>query len=642
VLQITLSLGKLAEARKEALAILERTPADREAIVVLARAARSEEHQKTAEDALKKADRSTAAYQLASANLLLRKNDTAGAKNALQRAQILEPKSPKVRSAMAAYHLWLNKPAEAGAEFKAASELAPIRSEEKIRYAEYLMQSGAMAEAKKLLTEMATKVPDYLPAWRGLAYGAMADKSFSEAEGFLGKIFSRDPANYEGQIARAKLYQAKGELKRAIEELEKLGKQYAGVAEDKYLLGVMHLENNDRPSAAAALRRAVLQNPDLDDAVITLGRLALGSGDAQAAVNAMTELLQNRPNFRPAQMLLLDALVALGRVDGAVANIRTQLVASPQQVELHRLLGQILSRQGKIEEARRSFERSLELTPDYLPVVAELIALEVKEKDFAGAVRRVERLKATAPDLAAVHVLEARVRAAEGKWDDVEVALFKAMKLDPSFGGAYELMASSFVARTKTSPIGNRVEEFLAKRPGDWRALMVAGQVYTQFKEFEHARGAYEKCLADKPDSALVLNNLAYLYAEHLGNSERGLELARKARKLDPSSPVVADTLGWILHQQRASSEALELFKECASKMPENAVFHYRLGLVAQSMSQNDLARAAFSRALKLPAEFEGKADASQRLSQLGGLVPDGSDPLARSKELLNQKAKSK
>jgi tetratricopeptide (TPR) repeat protein len=621
VLQITLSLGKLAEARREATLILQRFPEDKEAIVVLARAARSREDLEAVEQALKKADRGTAAYHLASAHLLLRRGDANGARAALQRAVGLEPQSAQVRSAQAAYYLRLNNPNLAGPEFKAAAELAPLRSEERIRYAEFLMQTGASAEATSKLKEITEKAPDYFPAWRGLAYLAMAEKKYDDALALLDRIFNRDPANYEARIARAQVWLAKGEFQQGIDELERLGKQFPGAAEDKFVLGQAYLQNGDPAQAMVALRKAVTQNPDHPQAVLLLARLNLAAGDAESAAKAMTDLLTDQPNNMPAQMLLVEAMGALGRFEEIAETLRAQIEISPERVELHRLLGLVLIQLQKPVEARQSLERSLELTPDFVPIVAELVSLDLREKNFAAAMQRAQKQIAKMPASAAARVLEARVHGAEGRWDDAETVLLKALELEPDFAGTYDLLGRSFVARKDSPQIIARVDEFLAKRSGNLNAVLLAGNVYAQLQAHERARDAYEKYLSIKPDATTVLNNLAFIYAEHLNKPDRGLELARQARKLDSRSPEIADTLGWILYQRGDHAEALELFKESAAKLPKNGEVQYHLGLASQKMGQTEMARAAYQRASQASGEFPGKREIPQRLAELPAQV---------------------
>lgn len=617
VMQLSLELGKLADARREALAILQRTPDDKAAIVVLSRAARSREDLERVERALTKADRSSASYHLASANLQMRRGDAKAAAAALQRAQALEPKSPLVKLAQAAHHLGLGNSAQAGVEFKAAAELAPLRSTEKIRYAEYLTQTGSVESAKALLDDITAKAPDYLPAWRGRAYIALAEKKNDEATLLLEKIFARDPGNYEARMARAQLRHAKGERAAAIEELEALGKQFPAMAEDKFLLGQLLLQGGDAARARLALRSAVTQNPDHVDAVLLLARINLAAGDAGAVAESMTELLANQPNSLPGQMLMLEAMRAMGRLEEAAEGIRTRIKAAPERVELHRLLGLVLIQLQKPDEARRSLERSLELTPGFTPIVAELVGLDLKEKKFVDAMKRVQVEMKRTPDTVAVRFLEGRVFAAEGRWDEAEAALVKVIDADPTFTAAYDLLANAFVARSQSPQALARLDEFVAKRAGNLQASLLAGRVHTELKQFGKARELFENYLTAHPETPVVLNNLAYLYAEHLGDSNRGLELARRARALDGNSPEIADTLGWILYRRKEFAEAVSLFRESVNKAPANGEFQYHLGLASQQLGQTDVARAAFERAARSGGTFTGKDQIAKRLAEL-------------------------
>ncbi|MBL9210161.1 MAG: tetratricopeptide repeat protein [Opitutaceae bacterium] len=627
LMQINLTIGKLAEAKKEALGILQRLPDDKEAIIALSRAARTKQDLEGLEQALNKGNRGSAAYHIASANLLMRRGDAKGAAAALQRAQSLEPQAAQVRMAQAAYQLWLNNPEGAGAAFKAAAELSPARSLEKIRYAEFLTQTGALPQAETLLREITTKAPDYLPAWRGLAYIAMAGKKFDEARAHLKTIFARDPGNYEGRIAEARLLLAQEQTAQAISSLTETGKQFPAVAEDKFLLGQAHLQNGDPERARLALRSAVTQNPDYQDAILLLARLNLAAGDVGPVAEAMGELLANQPNLVPAQMLYLEAMRAMGRLDEAAQSIRLQIKASPERVELHRLLGLVLIRLQKTEEARKSLEQSLQLTPGFVPIVAELVALDLKDKDFAGAMKRVQaEMKRTPLPAPSVRFLEARVLVAEGRWDEAEDILLQVLEQDPQMTGVYELLSQGFVGRGPSAQNLSRIAEFLAKRPDDIQAALTAGQALTQLKQPAKARDVYEGFLGKRPDSPAVLNNLAVLYAEQLDNSTRALELARKARQLAPLSPEIADTLGWILYGRKEYTEAQGLFREGAVRAPRNGEILFHLGLASQQLGQNEIARAAFERASRLPGDFPGKDQIARRLADLP-TPPAGSVP---------------
>lgn len=122
-----------------------------------------------------------------------------------------------------------------------------------------------------------------------------------------------------------------------------------------------------------------------------------------------------------------------------------------------------------------------------------------------------------------------RVQGAEGRWDEAEITLLKVLEQDPQMTGVYELLGQGFVGRGPTAQNMARLDEFVAKRSDDMQAVLMAGQVFTHLKQPAKARDVYEGFLGKRPESPAVLNNLAVLFAEQLDNSDRALELARKA-----------------------------------------------------------------------------------------------------------------
>src|SRR2546422_1025773 len=91
------SLGEIAAAKEEAMAILQRSPAQEEALLVLVNTALTEQEFEEVQEQLRKIPPSNdAAYHLAWASLAVREGDVAYAESELKEAMKLEPKSPHV------------------------------------------------------------------------------------------------------------------------------------------------------------------------------------------------------------------------------------------------------------------------------------------------------------------------------------------------------------------------------------------------------------------------------------------------------------------------------------------------------------------------------------------------------------------
>ena len=106
------------------------------------------------------------------------------------------------------------------------------------------------------------------------------------------------------------------------------------------------------------------------------------------------------------------------------------------------------------------------------------------------------------------------------------------------------------------------------------------------------------------------------------GNFDVALSLAQTARKGQPDSPRVADTLAWIYYQKGAYQSAIGLLQEALklqekSHVPDNPDIHYHLGMAYAKTGQPALARQQFERVLKLDPNSSDAADAKNQLAQL-------------------------
>src|SRR5207247_8824846 len=89
-----LAIGRFADASKQALKVLEKTPDNGDAIIALTEAARSKEDIQAAEQHLEKyPKKDDTSFHLASANLFLSSGDLAAAEKALRQALSLNPNS---------------------------------------------------------------------------------------------------------------------------------------------------------------------------------------------------------------------------------------------------------------------------------------------------------------------------------------------------------------------------------------------------------------------------------------------------------------------------------------------------------------------------------------------------------------------
>jgi tetratricopeptide (TPR) repeat protein len=632
--RLFVAVGRKSDATQEALTVLEKSPANGDALRVLADAADTPDQVDRLDQELRKFPKQDEpSFQLATAVAQLRKGNRQAAEEAVRHALAVNPQSSPAHFFMAAYWFGQKDSTKAGTEFRAAAEFAPARSPERLKYAEFMAQSGALDQAVEFLQSMTRKTPDYLPAWNVLAEIALKKKNYDEALRLLINVLNRDAENFDGNLLQARVWLAKGDAEKATAVLERLDEKFPDFAPLKYELAQVYLKRNNSIQAIDVLNQTIVKNPDFVQAILLLGQLNLRTGKSQLAIDAMEKLLRKHPGMMEIKIVLADAYRAVGRLDDAARMFREQIQLSPQNAQAFTALGIILHQQQKDDEARQAFEKALEIAPDNSIAAAQLIDLEISARNFDNALQRAQQMAKTTSNAALSQFLEGKIYAAQAKWDAAEGVLTKALTSQPNLPGGYSLLASVYLARNKLADAAHQLESLVAQSPNDTRALMTLGIVYEKMRAYPQARGIYEKLVELAPGFTPALNNLAYLDVEYFHENERAYQLAHKAHDLQPADASIADTLGWVLYHKRDYKEALQFLKESAARNPNEPQIQYHLGMAQYMVGDTDAARVAFKLASQSSVDFPNKGDAQRRLA----LLAEGSSSPQLSVEELKQ-----
>src|SRR5437868_11823706 len=161
-----LRVGQPNEAFKEATEILKQAPNNGPALALLAQTSVTPEQNQTAEQELQKFSQHDDPYfEVANAAMAIRKGDLSKAEAALNHALSLDPKCAQAHIGLAQLSLTKKDNARAGQELKAAADLSPVRSRERLTYAEFKMQTGDKGEARSYLQDLTKRARDFIGAW---------------------------------------------------------------------------------------------------------------------------------------------------------------------------------------------------------------------------------------------------------------------------------------------------------------------------------------------------------------------------------------------------------------------------------------------------------------------------------------------
>lgn len=607
--EIYLAVGDPASAYREAQTAATGTAS---ALLTLARAAGTPEQVAEARRRLAEGELSPAARALAEASLRATEGQTDGARETLVRAAEQGAATVEGNITLAAMESVRGDAAAAAARLDEAVRVGGPRSAAPIAKSAFLASRGDLAGARKELEATLGAAADYIPAIIALARLDLREDRPTDAAARLKTVFSRDGANIEARLLEADLFMMQGQGGEAVAATRRLADTFPRLPIAKLYLARALVLNANPSQALIAIQQALDLAPGLVEAILLQAELRLQQGEAQAVIAPLERLLNAQRNIYRAQVLLAQAYRSVGRYGDAARLLEGQLKALPDRAETLVLLAMTMREMRQLDRARELLDRALEIDPDHLLGLAQWLEIAIEQRRHAPALAAVEERLSRQPDSAALVFLKGRVLAAANRWAEAEVELRRSLELDANLVSAYEFLVSGYLQRNELDQAARHIESFLAVRPENVQGRMLAAMIYERQGDVARARQAYERVLTTDPNSALALNNIAYLDAQDPAALPRALQSASKARSLRPSDPSIADTLGWINYQLGRYPVAFRLLREAAAGFPEHPEVAWHFGLAAEAVGDETLARDAFTRAAR-----SSHAGAAERLRQL-------------------------
>jgi tetratricopeptide (TPR) repeat protein len=569
-----------------------------------------------AEEAFKKAvelQPTSVPAHLALGNFYWLTDRLAAAEQSLKQALALDPRHALTNRALASFYLATNRLPEAEQPLKAVFEVTKTAASAVV-LEEYYVTTGQDAAARAILEPMLSDPKTSATANVRLA---ALDYKSGQREGAykrLASVLEKESGNLQALLIKASFLLAEGKLDEALASANTATERHPDSAPAFFALGRIQSIRRQPDAAIAAYQEVLHINPRATEAKIALGQLQLGQGRTAASMDLATEALSNEPGNGSAQLLYIRGLLAQGALERAERELKQLVARFPTSAPVHTQQGMLLARQGKTAAARQEFDRALELRPDELEAFGGLVALDIASKNVPAARARVDARIASEPT-APLLTLAARVYAAGSDLTSAERFLRQAITQDSSYVPAYGALAQLYVFQHKLDAAKTEFEALIERSPKSIAAHTMVGVLLEAMGNVEGARDRFERVLQIDPEAAVAANNLAWIYAQHGGNLDVAMHLAQTAQKRMPEVPEVGDTLGFIYYKKNLASLAIATLKASAAKDPNNALYHYHLGLAYASSGDAVQARGSLARALELKPDFDGADQARSLLS---------------------------
>jgi putative PEP-CTERM system TPR-repeat lipoprotein len=437
-----------------------------------------------------------------------------------------------------------------------------------------LLAQKDAAGARKSFEKALSIDPTYFAAAASLAAMDLADKKPDDAKKRFEALLARNPKNGQALLALAQLA---ANQKAPTEEIAGLlGRAIDANPTDvapRLLLIDLHLRNKDNKQALAVAQAGATALPNSPEVVAALGRVQQVSGDVNQAMTTYSKLVSLQP-------LSPVPLVRLAEAQTAAKDYKA---------------------------AEQSLRKALDLKPDLLDAQRGLILLSLNDQNYKAALAVARQVQQQRPKEPMGKLMEGDIEAARKGWPAAIDAYRQALQIAPVTAVAIKLHAALKMG-AGAKEADQFAQNWLSSQPKDAGFMGYLGEAAIAASDYPTAQKRLQAVLQLQPDSAVALNNLAWVDLQ-LKQLDDALRAAEKANALVHSQPAFMDTLAAVLSAKGEHRQAIELQGKVVALQPDNHSFRMNLAKIYVAAGEKAKAAVELDVLAKLGDKFRGQQE---------------------------------
>jgi tetratricopeptide (TPR) repeat protein len=397
--------------------------------------------------------------------------DDSNAIAAFQKALQLAPNSTKTHVNLGNVYVAMKKPDLAEKEFRTALRLDPGNQDGNYNLGVLLLGKGdatqaiphfarvhpanlatrfnlirayfeakRTADALQMATELSTENKNDVQVHFTLGALLASERQYKAAVSELEIADALQPETFEilGSLGQALL--RNGENPRAELILNRALKLKADSPEILYFLG-QALANQSRPlDALDLLVRAHKIAPDNTDIIFLMAQISVSQDYYEDAIPLLESGVQIAPQRADLVALLGESYFMAGEVDKAIVAFKKLIVLEPS-ARSYATLGLPYRHLGRFDEAKKYFQKGLELDPHNLSCLFNLALMASLQGDPVGAEAKFKEIFRIDPDYSGALLELANIRIDSGKLQEAATLLRRYVKVNHNSATGYYRLA---------------------------------------------------------------------------------------------------------------------------------------------------------------------------------------------------------
>ncbi|HEX4262875.1 MAG TPA: tetratricopeptide repeat protein [Verrucomicrobiae bacterium] len=205
-------------------------------------------------------------------------------------------------------------------------------------------------------------------------------------------------------------------------------------------------------------------------------------------------------------------------------------------------VGTLLVRQGKIDEAQKSFSRALSLRADYVPALNELGLIYANQMKTAEAAKCFSETLRINPGFVEAYLNWGFTDQCEGNIDQASARYHEAANLQPRGPAAYFFQAITLARQHQVKDSLSQFQAAVWMNPQFWQAHYLLGVELAEQNKVDEAQAQFAEVTRQRPDFAKAHLNYAVSLARQ-GKLQEAFKEFQVTLQLNPTNKTAQHNL---------------------------------------------------------------------------------------------------
>ncbi|WP_207769667.1 XrtA/PEP-CTERM system TPR-repeat protein PrsT [Solimicrobium silvestre] len=497
----------------------------------------------------------------------------------------------------------MKKFAEAQADILAAKKANPGNLVAIYTQALLDFSQGKNKEALESLQQVQKSAPKYMPAILLTGAVQFALGSTKQSEVYLQKYLEGNPGSVYAQKMLAASQLKNGQADKALETLDATLKddsiqdnQLFAIAGDAATRTRNYTKANEYFEKAIALAP---ENANYHSA-LAVSKLSMGDNDrAISELETATTLNNKSSSSSKSGVLLVMTYMHLQDFDKALTTIKALEKDQPENPMLKNLTGGIYLNKNDKANARANFEKALALQPTYFPASFNLASMDIREKKFDEAKKRIMSMLSKDNKNLQVNLALAGLAQLQGNKEETKKWLEKAHEEHPESLQAAQILITYYLGTQDKQKALTMAKNLQTSNPENRGYLNLLAQTQEMADDKQGAVASFTMLAALRPNSPDEQFRVAVAYIS-IGKETEAIDALKKTLRLDPKFLKAQIAMAGIQTKHGDFELALQFAQQVQKQSPKGPEGYVMEGDILMAKKKPELAVKAYETAYNL------------------------------------------